>query len=383
VTTGTTTLAPSADAVRAALAGVQDPEIRRPITELGMVKDVSVAPDGAVAVAVWLTVAGCPLRDKITHDVTTAVSAVPGVSSVRVELDVMSDEQRTALRRSLRGDVEEPRIPFAEPGSLTRVYCVASGKGGVGKSSVTVNLAASMATRGLSVGVLDADIYGHSVPRMLGAADRPTRVEKMILPPVAHDVKVISIGMFTPGNTPVVWRGPMLHRALQQFLSDVFWGDLDVLLLDLPPGTGDIAISVAQLVPNAEILVVTTPQQAAAEVAERAGAISLQTHQRLIGVVENMSWLQLPDGSRMEPFGSGGGAQVASSLTRALGAEVPLLGQIPLEPPLRECADRGVPYVLRSPEAPAAVALRAVADRLSVRARGLAGMSLGISPNRR
>jgi ATP-binding protein involved in chromosome partitioning len=379
----TTTLAPSADAVRAALAGVHDPEIRRPITELGMVKDVSVAADGGVVVAVWLTVAGCPLRDKITRDVTAAVSSVAGVSSVRVDLDVMSDEQRTALRRSLRGDAEEPKIPFAEPGSLTRVYCVASGKGGVGKSSVTVNLAAAMAARGLSVGVLDADIYGHSVPRMLGAGDRPTRVEKMILPPVAHDVKVISIGMFTPGNTPVVWRGPMLHRALQQFLADVFWGDLDVLLLDLPPGTGDIAISVAQLVPNAEILVVTTPQQAAAEVAERAGAISLQTHQRLVGVVENMSWLELPDGSRMEPFGSGGGALVASSLSRALGADVPLLGQIPLEPPLRECADAGVPYVLHSPTAPAAVALRAVADKLSVRARGLSGMSLSISPNRR
>jgi ATP-binding protein involved in chromosome partitioning len=376
-------LAPSADAVRAALAGVHDPEIRRPITELGMVKDVSVAADGGVVVAVWLTVAGCPLRDKITRDVTAAVSSVAGVSSVRVDLDVMSDEQRTALRRSLRGDAEEPKIPFAEPGSLTRVYCVASGKGGVGKSSVTVNLAAAMAARGLSVGVLDADIYGHSVPRMLGAGDRPTRVEKMILPPVAHDVKVISIGMFTPGNTPVVWRGPMLHRALQQFLADVFWGDLDVLLLDLPPGTGDIAISVAQLVPNAEILVVTTPQQAAAEVAERAGAISLQTHQRLVGVVENMSWLELPDGSRMEPFGSGGGALVASSLSRALGADVPLLGQIPLEPPLRECADAGVPYVLHSPTAPAAVALRAVADKLSVRARGLSGMSLSISPNRR
>jgi len=371
------------DAVHAALTGVQDPEIRKPITELGMVKDVVVGPSGEVTVAVWLTVAGCPLRDKITRDVTAAVSAVGGVRGVRVELDVMSDEQRTALRRSLRGDAEEPRIPFAEPGSLTRVYCVASGKGGVGKSSVTVNLAACMAARGLAVGVVDADIYGHSVPRMLGAADKPTRVEKMILPPVAHDVKVISIGMFTPGNTPVVWRGPMLHRALQQFLTDVFWGDLDVLLLDLPPGTGDIAISVAQLIPTAEILVVTTPQRAAAEVAERAGAIALQTRQRLAGVVENMSWLELPDGSRMEVFGSGGGAAVASSLSVALGAEVPLLGQIPLEPALRESGDTGTPYVLHSPSAPAAVAMRAIADRLAVRARGLAGMSLSISPTRR
>ncbi|HEY3263120.1 MAG TPA: P-loop NTPase [Pseudonocardiaceae bacterium] len=377
------TVAPSQEAVRAALSGVLDPEIRKPITELGMVKDVAVAPSGDVTVAVWLTVAGCPLRDKITRDVTGAVSAVQGVRGVRVELDVMSDEQRTALRRSLRGDAEDPRIPFAEPGSLTRVYCVASGKGGVGKSSVTVNMAVALATRGLSVGVVDADIYGHSVPRMLGASDRPTRVEKMILPPVAHDVKVISIGMFTPGNTPVVWRGPMLHRALQQFLSDVFWGDLDVLLLDLPPGTGDIAISVAQLIPTAEILVVTTPQRAAAEVAERAGAIALQTRQRLAGVIENMSWLELPDGTRLDVFGSGGGAAVASSLSVSLGAAVPLLGQIPLEPALRESGDAGTPYVLSSPSAPAAVALRAIADRLAIRARGLAGMSLSITPTPR
>ncbi|GAB3871731.1 hypothetical protein GCM10029964_008830 [Kibdelosporangium lantanae] len=248
---------PTVEAVRVALASVQDPEIHRPITDLGMVKDVTVQDDGSVDVAVYLTVAGCPLRDKITRDVTTAVSAVDGVTGVRVDLDVMNDEQRTKLRQSLRGD--EPKIPFAEPGSLTRVYCVASGKGGVGKSSVTVNLAVAMAERGLSVGLVDADIYGHSVPRMLGADGKPTKVETMIMPPQANGVKVISIGMFTPGNTPVVWRGPMLHRALQQFLAETFWGDLDILLLDLPPGTGDIAISVAQLIPNAEILVVTTP----------------------------------------------------------------------------------------------------------------------------
>ena len=345
-----------------------------------MVKDVSVA-DGLVTVAVWLTVAGCPMRDRITNDVTAAVHGVDGVHDVRVVLDVMSDEQRTALRRQLRGDAAEPRIPFAEPGSLTRVYAVASGKGGVGKSSVTVNLAAALAARGLSVGVVDADIYGHSVPRMLGAAERPTRVEQMILPPIAHEVRVISIGMFVQGNQPVVWRGPMLHRALQQFLADVFWGDLDVLLLDLPPGTGDIAISVAQLIPNAEILIVTTPQQAAAEVAERAGAIALQTHQRLVGVVENMSWLELPDGSRMEPFGSGGGETVARSLSISLGSQVPLLGQIPLDPALRESGDAGRPFVLAAPEAPAAVALRSIADRLATRTRGLAGMSLSISPS--
>jgi ATP-binding protein involved in chromosome partitioning len=370
-------------AVRAALSRVEDPEIRRPITELGMVKGVTVGADGTVGVAVWLTVAGCPMRETITNRVRSAVSEVSGVREVQVELDVMSDEQRAELRRSLRGDVKEPTIPFAEPGSLTRVYCVASGKGGVGKSSVTVNLAAAMATRGLSVGVLDADIYGHSVPRMLGAHDRPTKVEDMIMPPQAHGVKVISIGMFTQGNTPVTWRGPMLHRALQQFLADVFWGDLDVLLLDLPPGTGDVAISCAQLIPNAEILVVTTPQQASAEVAERAGSIALQTRQRLVGVVENMSWLALPDGGRMEVFGSGGGAAVSSSLSTALGAPVPLLGQIPLDPRLRESGDAGVPLVLSAPDTEAANALLAVADRLTTRARGLAGMSLGISPVRR
>ena len=299
------------ESVRAALARVEDPEIHKPITELGMVKSVMIRADNTVAVAVWLTVAGCPMRDTITNRVRTAVSEIPGVREVQVELDVMNDEQRTELRRSLRGDSAEPTIPFADSKSLTRVYCVASGKGGVGKSSVTVNLAASMATRGLSVGVLDADIYGHSVPRMLGATGRPTKVDDMIMPPQAHGVKVISIGMFTQGNTPVTWRGPMLHRALQQFLADVFWGDLDVLLLDLPPGTGDVAISCAQLIPNAEILVVTTPQLAAREVAERAGAISLQTHQRLVGVVENMSWLELPGGGRMEVFGVGGGQAVS------------------------------------------------------------------------
>jgi ATP-binding protein involved in chromosome partitioning len=378
-----TQTAPSVDAVRTALDGVHDPEINRPITELGMVKDVTVAADGTVRVAVWLTVAGCPMRETITSRVTSAVSALPGVRGVQVELDVMSDTQRTALRRQLRGTAEEPRIPFAEPGSLTRVYCVASGKGGVGKSSVTVNLAAAMVDRGLSVGVVDADIYGHSVPGMLGSTARPTQVEKMIMPPTAYGVKVISIGMFTKDNTPVVWRGPMLHRALQQFLADVFWGDLDVLLLDLPPGTGDIAISVAQLIPGAEILVVTTPQRAAAEVAQRAGAIALQTRQRLIGVVENMSWLQMPDGSRNYLFGSGGGQIVADSLTRSLGSEVPLLGQVPLDARLCETGDAGTPLVLADPTSPASVVLRAIADRLTRRSRGLAGRLLSVSPSSR
>jgi ATP-binding protein involved in chromosome partitioning len=368
-------------AIREALATVEDPEIRRPITDLNMVKSVAV-DDGAVRVEILLTIAGCPLKDKLHQDITAAVTAVEGVRSVHIDFGSMTPEQRKDLQTSLRGGgTAEPVIPFAQPGSRTRVYAVASGKGGVGKSSVTVNLAAALAKRGLSVGVIDADIYGHSVPRMLGASDRPTQVEDMIMPPQAHGVKVISIGMFTSGNAAVVWRGPMLHRALQQFLADVYWGDLDVLLLDLPPGTGDVAISLAQLLPNAEILVVTTPQMAAAEVAERAGAIALQTHQRLIGVVENMSWLELPNGDRMEIFGAGGGATVAESLTRVIGAQVPLLGQIPLDTRVREAGDDGTPIVLSDPDAPAAVAMSAVADRLAVRRESLVGRPLGLRPS--
>ncbi|MDF0529037.1 P-loop NTPase [Tsukamurella sp. 8F] len=376
------TSAASEEAIRTALAAVDDPEIGKPITELGMIKSIEINDDTSIDVGIYLTTAGCPLRTEITQRVTKAVADVPGAGAVRVELDVMDDEQRTALRRSLRGDNADPVIPFAQPGSLTRVYAVASGKGGVGKSSVTVNLAAALADRGLKVGVLDADIYGHSVPRMMGTEAKPTQVDSMIMPPIAHGVKVISIAMFTSGNTPVVWRGPMLHRALQQFLADVFWGDLDVLLLDLPPGTGDVAISIAQLIPGAEILVVTTPQTAAAEVAERAGAIALQTRQRVCGVVENMSWLALPDGERMEVFGSGGGEQVAARLTRAVGSDVPLLGQIPLDPTLRESGDAGTPIVLSGPDSPTGSALRGIADKLAVRKRGLAGMSLGIDTTR-
>lgn len=369
-------------AIRAALATVNDPEIRRPITDLGMVNTIEVDAAGVAGIGILLTVAGCPLRDKLTADITAAVGAVAGVSAVRVDFGVMSPEQRKELQASLRGGqaAAEPVIPFAQPGSRTRVYAVASGKGGVGKSSVTVNLAAALAARGLSVGVVDADIYGHSVPRMLGTEARPTQVEDMIMPPQSHGVKVISIGMFTAGNAAVVWRGPMLHRALQQFLADVYWGELDVLLLDLPPGTGDVAISLAQLLPSAEIIVVTTPQTAAAEVAERAGAIALQTHQRLVGVVENMSWLELPTGERMEIFGSGGGEAVAQSLTRLVGTEVPLLGQVPLDTQVREAGDAGTPIVLANPAAPAAAALLKVADRLAVRRDSLAGKPLGLRP---
>jgi ATP-binding protein involved in chromosome partitioning len=372
---------PTVEQVTAALAKVNDPEIRRPITDLGMVKNVGVSPDGVVRVEVYLTVAGCPLRDTITRDVTAAVSPLPGVSNVLVDLDVMSDEQRRELQTMLRGGRPEPVIPFAQPSSLTRVFAVASGKGGVGKSSVTVNLAAALAGSGRKVGIVDADIYGHSVPRMLGVTGRPTQVEQMIMPPVAQDVKVISIGMFTSGNTPVVWRGPMLHRALQQFLSDVFWGDLDVLLLDLPPGTGDIAISVAQLLPGAELLVVTTPQLASSEVAERAGAIAVQTHQRITGVIENMSGFPCPHcGEMVDVFGSGGGQEVAEALTRVTGTTVPVLGRVPIDPRLREGGDKGVPLVLSDPDAPAARQLIAVADTLAGRSRGLAGRQLGLSP---
>ena len=371
----------TAEALQAALATVEDPEIRRPITEIGMVKSATVDPDGTARIGIFLTISGCPMKDTLTERVTDAVSKVAGISSVVVELDVMSTEQRQALQTLLRGDNPVRDIPFALPGSLTRVFAVASGKGGVGKSSVTVNLAVAMAAKGLRVGVVDADIYGFSVPRMLGVEHRPTQVEQMILPPSAYGVKVISIGMFTKDNTPVVWRGPMLHRALQQFLADVYWGDLDYLLMDLPPGTGDIAISVAQLVPTAEILVVTTPQLAAQEVAERAGSIALQTHQRIAGVVENMSYLPCPHcGEAIDVFGSGGGAAVAASLSRVLGAEVPLLGQIPIDKRLREGGDSGQPLVLSEPDSLAGKELLAIVDKLTGKPRGLAGLSLGLSP---
>ncbi|GIG19334.1 iron-sulfur cluster carrier protein [Cellulomonas chitinilytica] len=366
-------------AVRVALATVLDPEIRRPITELGMVRSVEV--DGTrVRVGIDLTTPGCPLKETLTRDVTAAAAAVDGVTDVVVTLGVMSADQRAALRTLLRGTDAEPVIPFAQPTSLTKVFAIASGKGGVGKSSVTANLAVAMAADGLRVGVVDADIYGFSIPRMLGVTRQPTRVDDMLLPPLAHGVKVVSIGMFVPPGQPVVWRGPMLHRALQQFLADVFWGDLDVLLLDLPPGTGDIAISVAQLLPGSEIVVVTTPQVAAAEVAERAGSVAVQTRQHVVGVVENMSWLPQPDGSRLELFGSGGGQRVAENLSQLTGGDVPLLGQVPLDVRLREAGDGGTPVVLAEPDSPAAQVLRDVATALAGRRRGLAGRSLGLTP---
>ncbi len=376
---------PDPAALQAALATVNDPEIKRPITDLGMVDSVEVE-GGTVRLTVLLTVSGCPLKDTIDRDVNAALRRVPGVTDVVLTLGVMSAEQRAGLQETLRGGQAQREIPFAQPGSLTKVYAIASGKGGVGKSSVTVNLALAMAAEGLAVGVLDADIYGHSVPAMLGVADaRPTQVEDLIMPvPTASGVSVISIGMLKPRRDQVVaWRGPMLDRALVQMLADVYWGDLDVLLLDLPPGTGDVAISLGQHLPGAEVVVVTTPQEAAAEVAERAGTMASMMHQRVVGVVENMSYLTCPHcgpSHRLELFGSGGGERVARTLSERFGYDVPLLAQIPLEPSLREGGDSGKPVVEADPTNPAAVALREVAVGLVGRGRGLAGLQLGLTP---
>jgi ATP-binding protein involved in chromosome partitioning len=378
---------PTVEQVTAALATVNDPEIKRPITDLKMVESVEIAEDGRVSVKVLLTVAGCPLKDTITRDVTAAISRVAGVSSVDLELGVMTAEQRGGLQEQLRGGQAQREIPFAQPGSLTKVFAIASGKGGVGKSSVTVNFALAMAKLGLKVGILDADVYGHSIPAMLGVGDaRPTQVEEMIMPvPTPSGVSVISIGMLKPRRDQVVaWRGPMLDRALVQMLSDVYWGDLDVLLLDLPPGTGDIAISLGQHLPNAEVVVVTTPQEAAAEVAERAGTMASMMHQRVVGVVENMSFLPCPHCGpehRLEIFGSGGGARVAATLTARFGYEVKVLGEIPIDPSLREGGDSGKPIVDADPTAPAAEVLTRIASELAGRGRGLAGMQLGLTPS--
>src|SRR5260221_10911991 len=372
---------PTTDEVSRALAGVTDQKIARPITELGMVKNIDVAGDGTVRVDVWLTVAGCPMRDAITREVTAAVSKLDGVSRVRVELDVMSEEQRRSRQSNLRGGRQERVIPFAQPDSLTKVYAVASGKGGVGKSSVTVNLAVALAAAGLNVGLLDADIYGHSVPRMLGVTGLPTQVEKMIMPPSAHGVRAISAGMMKRGNEPLPVRGPILHRLLEQFLADVWWGDLDVLLMDLPPGTGDVAISVGQLIPGSDLIVVTTPQLASSEVAERAGPLAAQLHQRVVGAIENMSYLPCPHcGEPADAFGAGGGAAAADTLPRDVGARGPVLGQVPIDIRLREAGDSGTPLVLSDPDSPAARQLMAIADNLASRSRSPAGAPPGLPP---
>jgi ATP-binding protein involved in chromosome partitioning len=374
-----------ADAVRRAVGAVLDPELRRPIGELDMVRDISVDGDSA-RVGIVLTIVGCPAAERISADVRQAAASVPGISDVMLEVGVMTPDERRALTERLRDGRPAREMPFG-PGTLTRVIAVTSGKGGVGKSTVTANLAAALAARGLSVGLVDADVHGFSIPALLGlvgedgSAPQPTRIDDLMLPPVAHGVKVISIGMFlrrSQGDPPlgaVAWRGPMLHRTVQQFLTDVFFGDLDVLLLDMPPGTGDVAISVGQLLPNADVLVVTTPQSSASDVAVRSGLVARQTGQRVIGVVENMSAMTLPDGTRLDVFGEGGGTAVAQALSEG-GDDVPLLGSVPLSPRLRADADAGIPAVLADPGDPAAAAIIRVAEAIAAEPRGLAGRSL-------
>ena len=374
------------DLVRQQLSTVLDPEIRRPITEIDMVESVLVDPNAVARITILLTVSGCPMRDQLTEGVTSAALRVDGVRDVAITFGVMTDEQRKALQTKLRGGAPAKENKFTKPDSLTRVFAIASGKGGVGKSSVTTNLAVGLAAQGLKVGVLDADIYGHSIPVMFGVADeRPTRVEEMIMPITAHGVRLISIGMLKPKREQVVaWRGPMLDKALAQMLSDVFWGDLDILLLDLPPGTGDVAISVGQqLGSGTEVLVVTTPQDSAAEVAERAGTMASMLEQKVVGIVENMSYLVCPHCGpehKLEVFGSGGGERVASTLTTRLGYVIPVLARIPLDPRLGAGADSGMPLVLSDPDSPAALELAKVAGRLAGRSRSLLGRRLGLTP---
>ncbi len=378
--------------VRAALTGVIDPEIRKPITELDMVDRVVATGDGRVEVGIRLTIVGCPASDRIERDVRQAAEAVAGAGMADVELSVMTPEQRAALTERLRGGRAKRGNPFG-PGTLTRVIAVTSGKGGVGKSTITANLAVALAARGLAVGLIDADVHGFSIPGLLGLVDRsglaarPTRVDEMILPPVAHGVKVISIGMFVepaePGgrasSVAVAWRGPMLHRTLTQFLTDVYFGDLDVLLVDLPPGTGDVAISLGQLLPNAEVVVVTTPQPAAADVAERSGVVARQTGQRIVGVIENMAGFAEPGGGVIELFGAGGGAELARRLSDGQHDPVPLLASVPLSIALRRGGDAGTPVVAAEPDDPAARAIEAVATALAARPRSLQGRRLDVS----
>lgn len=379
---------PLADRVRDAVGRVADPELRRPLAELDMVRGVEA--DGAdVRVAIALTIVGCPAADRIESDVRRAAESVDGVGTVTIDVGVMTPAERQALTTRLRpGRV----MPFG-PESLTRVIAVTSGKGGVGKSTVTANLAVALAQRGLAVGLIDADVHGFSIPPLLGLAKggaiaQPTRVDELMLPPVAHGVKAISIGMFLQDDGAggsrsgaVAWRGPMLHRTVQQFLTDVYFGDLDVLLIDMPPGTGDVAISVGQLLPHADVLVVTTPQAAASDVAVRSGLVARQTGQRVIGVVENMAAMTLPDGTVMDLFGSGGGAEVAAALSQD-GEDVPVLASIPLSPQLRASGDAGDPIVAAHPADPAAVAVTGLAERIATQPRRLAGRLLPVSPSR-
>ncbi|HEX9260239.1 MAG TPA: Mrp/NBP35 family ATP-binding protein [Acidimicrobiales bacterium] len=356
-----------------ALRPVHDPELHRSIVDLGMLREVDVAEFGEVRVLVALTVAGCPLRAEITNRVKGAVQALPGVSGVSLDFTVMTDQEREDLRVKLHGDpgataghthaqghAEGRKVPFSEPGSRTRPLLVASGKGGVGKSSVTTNLAVALAAKGHSVGVLDADVYGFSIPRMLGADRDPVVIDEMLLPPESYGVRCISMAYFVPEGQAVIWRGPMLHKALEQFLTDVFWDEPDFLLVDMPPGTGDIAISLSQYLPRAEVYVVTTPQPAAQKVARLSAAMAAKVNLPVKGIIENMSWFTGDDGKRYEIFGAGGGAELAAELG------VPLLGQIPLLSVLREGSDKGRPITVTDPDNEASVAFRAIAERIAV-----------------
>ena len=366
--------------IHQALATVSDPELHRPLPDLGMVESVTFA-SGRASVKVLLTISGCPMRDRLQKDVTEAISKIPQVTEVALEFGVMNEAQRDNVKKLLRGG-REKFIPFAQPDSLTRVIGVASGKGGVGKSSVTANLAVAAAKKGLRVGILDADVYGHSIPRLMGLVGvRPTVIDQMFIPPESYGVKTVSMEMFKPERADAVaYRGPLLHKVLEQLLSDAYWGDLDLLLLDLPPGTGDLAISLGQLIPTSEILVVTTPQIAAAEVAERAGRIAHQMHQRVIGVIENMSAFICPAcGESTALFGEGGGEETSARLSTLVGADVPLLGKIPFAPELRTGGDSGSPIVHALPESSTAEAITAIADKLVIRDKSLLGIRLGIS----
>ena len=374
----------SRDSVFAALAKVIDPELRRPITELGMVGKITPFDDEAansdayakLGVEIKLTVVGCPAADRIRSDVEQALATVS--TNFEVHMTVMTADERAELKAKLLGGRALRTNPFGAD-TLTRVFLIGSGKGGVGKSSLTANLAVALAAKGLRVGLVDADIFGFSIPAQLGLTDKPTRLDEMILPPVAFGVKVISIGMFIDENKPVAWRGPMLHRAVEQFLVDVYWGDLDFLLVDLPPGTGDIAISLGQLLPTAKTVVVTTPQVAAADVAERSGAVGLQTGQSVFGVIENMAWLEQSDGTRLDLFGSGGGELVASRLTKLSGSPVEVLGQVPISMALREGSDAGAPVVLANPDDLAAEAILSIAEKIAADQLGLSGRRLKLS----
>ena len=364
-----------------ALTTVQDPELHRSITELGMVEELT-EDNGAVSIKILLTISGCPMQDRLRGDITTALKNVEGVKTVDLAFGVMSQEQRDYVKKVVRGG-REKTITFAQPESLTRVIGIASGKGGVGKSSVTANLGVAFAKKGLRVGILDADVYGHSIPRLMGLmGQRPTAIDQLFIPLESFGVKVVSMEMFKPERSdPVAYRGPLLHRVLEQLLSDAHWGDLDVLLIDLPPGTGDLAISLGQLIPNSEIVVVTTPQIAAAEVAERAGRIAHQIHQRVIGVIENMSEYGCPTcGEKIALFGAGGGEETSKRLSALVGIDVPLLGKIAFNPELRTGGDDGVPLVQAAPESESAQTILAIAEILVKRSKSLVGVRLGISP---